>query len=682
MIVETISLERKLQMYEARERILHRINPEINKSIDLDKFLQATVTELGKMMDVDRCDVMVVRKDGELKIDFEYRAGDTIPSSVGLVIPLDLARLHPAIKLTKPIAINDTETSSRDPVFRQLAQTVRTRSLLVVPIILGEEIMGWLGFHQCEFARQWMTEEIQFVESIAHHIAVGYQYTRIYKEKEKEAETNKVLLEIANDINSQRDLSTITIHTIERSLALLKADYGCLGILDSSEKTLHFDTVSNCVNEGEVARLDTLAPLALGDYPFLRRPFSERRTVVLLNPDTDDLSRFYLQRMFVGQCGLIIPVLIKDRVLGLLALLWFERRRPFADFEIKLAEGIANQIAIAMEREQLSAEILRLRRELKGQQVNGMLVGCSEKVRQVIEMALNVADTNTTVLLEGESGTGKELIATLIQQSSSRAQGAFVKVNCGAIPEGLLESELFGHERGAFTDARSRRIGRFEEANLGTLFLDEVAEMSPTAQVKLLRVLQDGSFMRVGGSESLKVDVRIIAATNLDLKEAIETGRFRADLYYRLNVYPIRLPALRERREDIPLLAMHFLDLYNKRAGKSLSGVSDAALQTLKTYTWPGNVRELENAIERAVIVAKGRVITVEDLPETVLAATGQHERLTFEIDLGTSLDEVERRLIEQTLAYTRGDKTRAAAILGIGRKTLYRKLEHYGQEK
>src|SRR5438874_635436 len=213
-------------MYEARERILNRINPEINKAIDLDKFLQATVTELGKMMAVDRCDVMVFRKNSELKIDFEYRASPTIPSSVGLVIPLDLARLNLSIKLTAPIAISDTTGPGKDPLFRQLAQTVRTRSLLVMPIILGEELLGLLGFHQCDFVRHWFPDEIQFVESIARHIAVGYQYTRIYQEKEKEAEINKVLLDISNNINAQRDLSAITAHTVERSRALLKADFG------------------------------------------------------------------------------------------------------------------------------------------------------------------------------------------------------------------------------------------------------------------------------------------------------------------------------------------------------------------------------------------------------------------------------------------------------------------------
>jgi two-component system, NtrC family, response regulator HydG len=685
-IERTLQLyERKLQMYAARERILERINPEINKAIDLDKFLQATVTELGKMMAVDRCDIMVLRKDAELKIGHEYRADNSVPSSLGLSLPVDFQSLSRSIKLTAPIAINDTQNSNNF-LFRQITEKVQTRSLLVVPISLASEPLGFLGFHQCQFVRSWVKDEIEFVESIARLIAVGYQYTRIYQEKEKEAEINKVLLEIANDINVQRDLSTITAHTVKRSLSLLKADFGCLGLLDSA-KQIYFDAVSPATADRVTSFFSkSLIPLPLNDYPLLKRSFADKRTLVIQDTDTTEISKFYLQKLFIGQAALIVPLLINERVLGILALIWSEASRAFTDFEVKLAEGIASQIAIAMEREQLSTEVLQLRRELKGQQANKMLIGSSEKIRQIITMALDVAETNSTVLLEGETGTGKEVLATLIQQNSSRREGPFVKVNCGAIAESLMESELFGHEKGAFTDARSRRIGLFEEANFGTLFLDEVGELSPAAQVKLLRVLEDSTFTRVGANETIKVDVRIIAATNVDLKEAIERGRFRADLYYRLNVYPIRLPALRDRKEDIPLLAMHFLELYSKNTGKLFSGISDDALQLLKAYDWPGNVRELDKVIQRAAISAKSRVLTVTDFLSIEafqsLVAEKSPEKLKLEIELGTPLEIVERRLIEQTLAYTQGDKSRAANMLGIGRKTLYRKLEQYQEEK
>jgi two-component system, NtrC family, response regulator HydG len=291
-----------------------------------------------------------------------------------------------------------------------------------------------------------------------------------------------------------------------------------------------------------------------------------------------------------------------------------------------------------------------------------------------------VADSYTTVLIQGESGTGKEVLADLIQAHSSRAAKSYVKINCGAIPDTLLESELFGHEKGAFTDARSRRIGKFEEANNGTLFLDEIGEMTLAAQVRLLRVLQNGEFARIGSNEIIKTDVRVIAATNIDLEEAVREGRFRRDLFYRLNVYPIKLPALRERREDIPLLAIHFLEIYKSRSNKQITGISEKSLSLLRRYDWPGNVRELENAIERSVIIAQGNMITVDDLPDAVRGAESEaNARKTVEVEVGTPIDEVEKRLILETLTFTGGDKSRTAQLLGIGRKTLYRKLQQYG---
>ncbi|MEA2175381.1 MAG: two-component system, NtrC family, response regulator HydG, partial [Blastocatellia bacterium] len=288
----------------------------------------------------------------------------------------------------------------------------------------------------------------------------------------------------------------------------------------------------------------------------------------------------------------------------------------------------------------------------------------------------------------------KELLANLIHYNSGREDQPYIKLNCGAIPENLLESELFGHEKGAFTGAHARRRGRFEEAHKGTLFLDEIGEMTPSAQVRLLRVLEDGKFTRVGGNEVLQTDVRVIAASNVDLKRAVELGAFRPDLYYRLSVFPIQLPPLRERPEDIHPLVIHFLEHYKQKTGRFITGISKDALQALMSYEWLGNVRELENAIERAVIIASGRQIELADLPEAIgrsileersrlrgerAAAANEGRAVTMEINVPSSIDEIERQAIEATLDYTSGDKTRAARALGIGRKTLYRKLQQYG---
>jgi DNA-binding NtrC family response regulator len=334
---------------------------------------------------------------------------------------------------------------------------------------------------------------------------------------------------------------------------------------------------------------------------------------------------------------------------------------------------------------------MRLKSELY--QRHSEIIGQAPAIRRAIELALNVADTATTVLVQGESGTGKELIANLIHFNSGRENRPYIKINCGAIPETLLESELFGHEKGAFTDARSQRQGRFEEADGGTLFLDEIGEMSMQAQVRLLRVLQDGEITRIGGKDVIKSDVRVIAASNIDLSEAVEDGRFRKDLYYRLSVFPITLPPLRERAEDIHPLVFHFLERYKEKTGRFVSGISKDALRALINHEWSGNVRELENAIERAIIIASGRQIELDDLPENIskrafeahamarqerARAAGEGRDISLEISLPASMDEIERHVIEATLDYADGDKSRASRLLNIGRKTLYRKLELY----
>jgi DNA-binding NtrC family response regulator len=334
-----------------------------------------------------------------------------------------------------------------------------------------------------------------------------------------------------------------------------------------------------------------------------------------------------------------------------------------------------------------------MRHKSELQQKHSEIIGQAPALRRSIELAFNVADTNTTVLIQGESGTGKELLANLIHYNSGREDEPFIKLNCGAIPESLIESELFGHEKGAFTDARERRKGRFEEANGGTLFLDEIGEMPLAAQVKLLRVLQDGEFTRVGGSEVVKTDVRVVAATNTDLNAAIEAGEFRKDLFYRLSVFPITLPPLRERIEDINLLVFHFLERYKEKTGRFVSGISKEALRAFLNYEWLGNVRELENAIERAVIIASGRQIELDDLPEAIskrafeayaqarqerAKAASEGRAINLAVDFPATMDEIERQAIELALDYTNGDKSRASRLLNIGRKTLYRKLETF----
>ena len=335
--------------------------------------------------------------------------------------------------------------------------------------------------------------------------------------------------------------------------------------------------------------------------------------------------------------------------------------------------NIVKSVRKAAERQLLIAENRSLRRELR-MLTHREIVGQSSALRRVMDVSNQAAPSSATVLLLGESGTGKELIARHIHGRSSRASGPFVAVNCSAIPESILEGELFGHERGAFTGAVARRDGRFARAAGGSLFLDEIGELTPAVQVKLLRVLQEGEYEPLGG-DTVKADVRIIAATNRNLQQEVEAGRFREDLYYRLNVIAITAPPLRSRRDDVPLLVDHFLGIYCAKNGRPRLSVSSEALAKLLDYTWPGNVRELENVIERAAVLCASEVLGLGDLPDAVTRASAPApSSLVFEV--GTPLAEMEQRMIRETLKRTDGDKSLAAQLLGISTRTIYRKLD------
>jgi two-component system response regulator HydG len=324
----------------------------------------------------------------------------------------------------------------------------------------------------------------------------------------------------------------------------------------------------------------------------------------------------------------------------------------------------------------LRREVSRLRQEIgRGYQFSN-IIGKSKSMREIFDLIQRIAGTSSNILVIGESGTGKELVAKAIHYNSNRKDRPFVPVNCAAIPETLLESELFGYNRGAFTDAKGDRAGLFEEAHGGTLFLDEISELPTSLQPKLLRVLEDKEVRRLGSSRNIKVDVRVIAASNLDLDEEIKRRRFRDDLYYRLNVIQIKIPPLREHRDDILPLVQHFLNKFQRENGKRISGVSESALSLLVDYAWPGNVRELENAIERAVILSRGEEILSEDLPTALTGNREDFSTLDEAVGRQLTLEELEHRYIARILDQTQGNKFRAAQLLGIDRKTLYRKLK------
>jgi DNA-binding NtrC family response regulator len=349
-------------------------------------------------------------------------------------------------------------------------------------------------------------------------------------------------------------------------------------------------------------------------------------------------------------------------------------------------ETVAVVVRKAVEVYRLRQENHLLRRAVRDQYRLEQLVGVSEPMQQVLEFVQKVADSDSTVMIQGESGTGKELVARMLHFNSLRRDRPLVPVNCGAIPENLLESELFGHEKGAFTGATHSRMGRFELANGGTIFLDEIGEMSLSLQVKLLRVLQEREFERVGGNRTIHVDVRIIAATNQDLELQVEERRFRKDLFYRLNVIPILIPSLRERRSDIPLLIEHFLTRFNQSKHTEVSGFSPDALQCLLEYDWPGNIRELENMIERLVVLKKQGVLAVEDLPPKIGRRSPvpefKEQFIRFNddgINLSREVEQYEKHLIMEALRKANGVTSRAAQLLHLNRTTLVEKLKRKG---
>lgn len=356
--------------------------------------------------------------------------------------------------------------------------------------------------------------------------------------------------------------------------------------------------------------------------------------------------------------------------------------KPFSADEIAVKiERLMHRIAERKKMNHLEAENIYLREQVDAPFEDGDIIGQTPVMQEVFKTLEKVARTDSSVIIYGESGTGKELIARALHKNSHRQNKPFIRVNCSALAEGVLESELFGHEKGAFTSALRRKLGRFELANEGSIFLDEIGDISPAMQLRLLRVLQEKEFERVGGEETIRVDVRVVAATNHNLKEDLEVGRFREDLYYRLHIVPINMPPLRARLEDVPALAKHFLERIRVSVRKPNLELHKDALTALQDYHWPGNVRELENVLERAAVLCENDRITADDLPLLVKDRTSILTLTENQLDLNTTLGQVEQALIERAMKLAHGVKAEAARKLGIKTTTLLYKLSKYGME-
>jgi Nif-specific regulatory protein len=395
-------------------------------------------------------------------------------------------------------------------------------------------------------------------------------------------------------------------------------------------------------------------------------------------------SRYLSQRESITQLGatslICAPVIHQEKILALIHLYSTDPHKSFSNDDLEFTIAVARHLAIVMSQMQrqdsLSAENRSLREQLH---VESELIGTSPAIQNIHEQIGRVAPTNATVLIRGESGSGKELVARAIHFSSKRNEGPFICLNCAAITETLLESELFGHERGAFTGATEKKIGKFEASDHGTIFLDEIGEMAYNTQAKLLRVLEGHPFERVGGSTPIRVDARVVAATNQPLEQTIKEGKFRRDLFYRLQVVEIQVPTLRERRSDVPMLAEHFLKRFTRETGRKIRGFTTAAMQKMEQYDWPGNVRELRNVIERAVALGRGPQLDTSDILLSTWELPAAQASDVFD---PLSLEELEKKHILRTLEHTDWNKSQAATILQIERSTLDRKIKSYGLKK
>jgi transcriptional regulator with GAF, ATPase, and Fis domain len=489
--------------------------------------------------------------------------------------------------------------------------------------------------------------------------------TRALPDTARSVRDLNVLLNFSKTVNSVRGLVALQQKVLEAILEIAPADRAAILLME--EGVEGFSSVV-----GLDRRLGPNQPIH-ASRTILNRVIQE--SVAVLSNDVLGEENYREAKSLLTpgvRCVLAAPLEVRDKLRG---IIYLEATTPSARFDselLQLVTALGSVAAISIENarhlEWLGGENRRLQHE---SEIHQSMIGESKPMREVHEFVSRVAKRDSTVLVWGESGTGKELVAQAIHRNSERADKPFVAINCAAIPEALLESELFGHEKGSFTGALSQKKGKLEIAQGGTVFLDEIGELAPHLQAKLLRVVQERGFERVGGTHTIKLDVRLIAATNRDLKEASRTGAFRSDLFYRLNVVSIRMPALRERREDIPLLAAFFAAHYADKVKRRVAGISPPARACLMRYDWPGNVRELENAIERAVVLGSTEIILPEDLPESILEETASSGESVNALHDG--IREAKRVLIERAIEQADGNYTAAAGTLGVHPNHLFR---------
>jgi formate hydrogenlyase transcriptional activator len=615
----------------------------------------------------------------------------------GLELPVDGSIAGTVWRTQEPVVIEDLVLDQRFPFLKPMLLENGVRSLCTVPLTTAFRRLGTLGFGSLT-QRVYQPSDVAFMQQVASQIAVTVDNVlhdeserQAQRELQRERDRLRVLLEVNNAVVSRLDLEPM-FRAISTSLSSLIAHDGCSLVLHDAESRRYICHLLNANGESKVeeGRVDegTAGPCAMAigtKHPTVLTE-SDLRTIAPKSP----LAVALLEKGVKSFCSL--PLLSHDRVLGTLNLGRL-RESAFTPEDVEFLTQVAQQIAIAVEnglsyrqiadlKEKLDKERSYLEDEIRTSHNFEEIVGESAALRHVLNQVEIVAPTDSTVLIQGETGTGKELVARAIHNLSGRRARTFVKLNCAAIPTGLLESELFGHEKGAFTGAIAQKIGRFELAQGGTLFLDEVGDIPLELQSKFLRVLQEQEFERLGGTRTIRVDIRLVAATNRDLTAMVADRQFRSDLYYRLNVFPILNPPLRERDEDIPQLVSYFTRKFARRMGKNIVTIPTATMDALARYDWPGNIRELENFIERAVILSRGDML---DAPLGELKVREVVTRPDASTGAVSTLEDAERDHIRRALDQANwlvGGPAGAAARLGMKRTTLQSRMAKLGIER
>jgi formate hydrogenlyase transcriptional activator len=582
-----------------------------------------------------------------------------------------------------PLVVSPVQSETRWPEFVSRARDFGISTVLLVPLTAGNRRLGAVGFSSVA-PFDPSPAEIAFLERVASEFAVAVESFLAKQEAVRERDRLRTLFDITNALASKVERDELFSAISSQLSNVIRHDYALLTLHNAETGLLDMYALHSTGPEFCEAFKGPFNPMGMPAEEVLAtgRPVVARDTDIDRYPNSD--FRQFVELGFKSVCS--VPLIARDRVIGTLAL----NRRTDDDWspeDVEFLMQVANQIAMTVEnslafgelaemRERLATEKLYLEDEIRLDQNIGNMVGQGPVFRAVLKSVQTVAPIDSTVLILGETGTGKELVARAIHELSSRKKGSFVKVNCAAIPASLLESELFGHEKGSFTGAVAQKIGRFELAHHGTLFLDEIGEMPLELQPKLLRAIQDQEFERVGGNRTIRTDVRFVAATNRDLKAMVEEGKFRADLYYRLHVFPLNVPPLRERREDIPLLTRYFVQKHAERMGRNIDTLPTSVMDALTNYDWPGNIRELQNVLERSVILSNGSALQV---PMSELIS--KEAPLALHRRSSTASQDPERARILKALEEARGTvggPDGAAARLGLKRTTLQSRMRKY----